>query len=57
MTMFHDYVYEWVKRSETRVQVSTYDGYVHMFNRHIKPNFQKKKIKLADIKPKDLERE
>lgn len=54
-TMFHDYVYDWIKRSETRVQISTYDGYVHMFNRHIKPYFQKKKIKLADIKPKDLE--
>lgn len=53
--MFHDYVFDWVKRSETRVQISTYDGYVHMFERHIKPYFQNKKIKLADVKPKDLE--
>ena len=51
-----DYVSDWIERDKARIQSTTYDGYVHMFKKHIEPYFKDKKLKLKDVKPMHLER-
>ena len=55
-TLLCDYVSDWIERDKTRIQSTTYDGYVHMNKKHIEPYFKAKKLKLKDVKPMHLER-
>lgn len=49
------YINDWISRTKMKVQVSTYDGYVHMFRKHIYPYFDERKFKISDLKPRHLE--
>ena len=53
--LLSSYMEGWVSRVKTKVQSTTYDGYVHMLRRHIKPYFDARKTNILNIKPKDLE--
>ena len=50
-----DYVSDWIERQKTMLKPTTYDNYVSMLNRHIKPFFNNKKLKIKDIKPYHLQ--
>ena len=54
--LFSQYIAEFLELHKSEVQISTYDGYMHMFNKHIKPYFDEKKITLSNIKPIDIQR-
>ncbi len=54
--LFCEFVKEWVEMSKQKVQITTYDGYVHMLNKHIYPYFKEKNIKLTKLTPMDLQR-
>ena len=51
-----DFIKEWVELNKTKVQITTYDGYVHMLNKHIYPYFKERSILLAKVKPIDIQR-
>ena len=53
--LFCDFIKEWVDLSKMKVQVTTYDNYVHMLNRHIYPYFKEIGVLLSKIKPMDIE--
>lgn len=50
-----DYVADFIARSRSRIQPSTYDHYVDMLNIHILPYFLMTEIKVVDVHPRDLE--
>lgn len=50
-----DYVADWLERHKANVKTNTYDSYSHMNNRHIKPYFAERGLKLKDIKPMHLQ--
>lgn len=54
--LFCDFLKEWVEMDKHNVQVTTYDGYVHMLNKHIYPYFKEKGIMLSKIKPMDIQK-
>lgn len=54
--MFTDYISNWIERDKVNMQITTYDGYKHMFIKHIKPYFDNMKLKLVDVKPMHLEK-
>ncbi len=49
--LFCDFVSEWVKSSKGKVQHSTYDGYIHMLDRHIYPYFKELGLTVTKIEP------
>jgi integrase len=49
--MLCEYIKEWVAMSKQRVQVTTYDVYSHMLNRHLYPYFKKLGITLNEVTP------
>lgn len=51
-----EYMENWLNRIKKDLQATTYDNYVHMFKKHIKPYFEHKKIKLINLKPLYLEK-
>lgn len=51
-----DFVKEWVDLSQSKVQITTYDGYVHMLNKHIYPYLKAHGLILSKIKPIDIQR-
>ncbi len=51
-----DYVLDWVERDKVRVQITTYDGYKHMLNKHIYPYFKNTRLNIQDVKPMHLEK-
>lgn len=55
ITYFHAYVEKWLERSKARIARTTYDGYMHMFEKHIKPYFSSYNYKLSDLKAMHLE--
>lgn len=50
-TLLCDYIKEWVESSKSNVQVTTYDNYVYMLNRHIYPYFKHLNIPLIKVTP------
>jgi len=53
---FSVYLERWLKLRSESIQTSTYDGYMHMLKKHIKPYFEEKKILLSDLKPMDIQK-
>lgn len=51
-----DYIKDWVERNKPRVQITTYDGYIHMLNKYIYPYFKNLRLKVQDVKPRDIEK-
>ena len=49
-----DFFARWKEKQKGRVQQSTYEGYDTYFGKHIIPYFQKKQLKLYEIKPRDI---
>lgn len=50
-----DYVEDWIKRQKQTLRATTYDNYVSMLNKHIKPYFNSRKLKLKSIKPMHIQ--
>lgn len=44
----------WKEKQKNSVQLSTYEGYDTYFGKHIIPYFQRNRLKLYDLKPKDI---
>lgn len=51
-----DYIADWVERDKARVQITTYDGYKHMLNKHIYPYFKSMRLNIQDTKPMHIEK-
>jgi len=51
-----DFIKEWVNNNKSNVQVTTYDRYVHMLDKHIYPYFKECGLMLAKVKPIDIQR-
>ncbi|MDD7572939.1 MAG: site-specific integrase [Eubacteriales bacterium] len=49
-----DYFAKWKAQQIDKVQQSTYEGYDTYFNKHIIPYFQKIKMRVNELKPKDI---
>lgn len=54
--LFSDFILFWLSIQKKKIQVTTYDGYLHMIKKHIQPYFEHKKILLKDIKPFDIQK-
>lgn len=54
--LFCDYLRNWVELNKGNVQMTTYDGYIHMLNKHIYPYFKTNGIYLSKVKPMDIQR-
>ncbi|NLA72378.1 MAG: site-specific integrase [Clostridiales bacterium] len=52
---FTDCIIEWLDMSELRVDPVTYQGYKSAVDRHILPFFEKKNLRLIDVKRKDIQ--
>jgi len=53
--LFCDWLNEWVEIRKNDIQLSTYDGYIHMINKHIYPYFSKLKITLQKLTADDIQ--
>lgn len=54
--LFCDFVKEWIQLDKPKLQVTTYDNYVHILDRHLYPYFQECGILLTKLQPIDLQR-
>ncbi|MGN0618463.1 MAG: tyrosine-type recombinase/integrase [Ruminiclostridium sp.] len=54
--LFCDFLKEWVELNKSKVQLTTYEGYRHMLDKHIYPYFKSKGLKLSKLKPIDIQR-
>lgn len=54
--LLSDYIREWIERDKSRISKTTYDGYIHMLEKHIKPYFNALKMNVQDVKPMHLEK-
>lgn len=52
---FSEYVDKWLKNTENRVDIITYNGYKQIANNHIIPYFYEQDLALQDIKISDIE--
>lgn len=50
-----DYLNDWIKRVKNNLEPSTYRGYMGNLKNHILPYFNKRRIKLIELKPYHLE--
>ena len=50
------YVADWLERNKPRLSITTYDKYLNILSKHIKPYFSEQKLTIRDIKPVHLER-
>ncbi|MDQ5983015.1 MAG: Tyrosine recombinase XerC [Eubacteriales bacterium SKADARSKE-1] len=48
---FSDYLMHWLEKKKNKVELTTYDGYRMQIEKHILPYFEKRKLKLSEIKP------
>ena len=46
-----DFITEWVTGRKSHVQITTYDAYLHMLDKHIYPYFQQLGITVHQVKP------
>ncbi len=54
--LLSDYIREWIERDKSRISRTTYDGYIHMLEKHIEPYFKALKMNVQDVKPMHLEK-
>lgn len=54
--LFCDFLKEWVELNKPKLQITTYEGYCHMLEKHIYPYFKSKGLKLSKLKPIDIQR-
>lgn len=54
--LFVDYMERWLKTQERFIKPSTLYGYNRILETHIKPYFQKSKVKLCDLSAQDIQR-
>ena len=47
---------EWLERKKRRVRVDTFEAYQGYYERHIKPYFEPKKLKLSEVTPRIIQR-
>lgn len=52
--LFSDYMYEWLNSTKAHIQISTYSNY-KMRTKTIAEYFRAKKIRLNELKPKDIQ--
>lgn len=52
---FGDYIEAWLRRRQSSLQKTTYDGYLSVVTKHIAPYFREKEISLQGLKTSDLE--
>ena len=53
--LFRDYMLEWLENIKPKVVQSTYIGYEQVVKGRLCPYFKSKKIKLIDLRPKDIQ--
>lgn len=53
--LFSDYMLEWLENIKPKVVQSTYIGYEQVVKGRLCPYFKSKKIKLIDLRPKDIQ--
>ena len=53
--LFSDYMLEWLENTKPKVVQSTYIGYEQVVKGRLCPYFKSKKIKLIDLRPKDIQ--
>ena len=53
--LFHDFLEQWLEIAKSTIQLTTYSSYAGMCKSLIVPYFKEKKIKLIDLKPKDIQ--
>lgn len=53
--LFSDYMLEWLENVKPKVVQSTYIGYEQVIKRRLCPYFKSKKIKLIDLRPRDIQ--
>ncbi|SMC60797.1 tyrosine-type recombinase/integrase [Papillibacter cinnamivorans] len=53
--LFSDFLKQWLEIAKSTIQLTTYSSYIGMSNSAILPYFEEKKIKLTDLKPKDIQ--
>lgn len=50
-----EYIAYWIEREKVRLSATTYDNYISMLNKHIKPYFEKINVPMRDLKPSHLQ--
>lgn len=53
--LFHEYLEHWLEIAKSTIQLTTYSSYAGMCKSPIIPYFKSKKIKLVDLKPRDIQ--
>ena len=53
--LFCDYMLEWLANTKPKVAKTTYIGYEQVIKGRLYPYFKDKKIKLIDLRPKDIQ--
>ena len=53
--LFNDFLEQWLEIAKSTIQLTTYSSYAGMCKAPIIPYFKEKKIKLIDLKPKDIQ--
>lgn len=53
--LFCDFLAKWIELNKAKVQITTYDGYKHMLEKHIYPYFKSKGLRLSQLKPIDIQ--
>lgn len=54
-TLFVDYIADWLEFNKSRLQSSTYSGYIHIFKKHLQPYFGKNGLLLKDVRARHIE--
>ena len=54
-TLLSQHIAAWIESNRVNITVTTYDHYVHILQRHIKPYFDQRRITLSGVTPGDLE--
>ena len=54
-TLFCDYIYNYVENIRYTIQQTTYDGYMHILDKHIYPYFKQLKLTLSKLTTLDVE--
>lgn len=52
--MAYEFFARWKEKQKNCVQLSTYEGYDTYFGKHIIPYFRERKIKICELRPKDI---
>ena len=53
--LFSDYLKHWQVNQKDKVELSTYEGYLTYFDRHLVPYFAARKLTIQQIKPYDIQ--